>query len=433
MLRRILTGHKNKWMLLCILGILLCCSNRQVFAEEGYHKGGLIALTQDPHSMEYWIYTGYSGSFTYEGEDIEFYSSDDDVLAVKSNGKYQTKDEGTVSLKIKKKGQDSAVSAGYTVHVVDYPTRLSISPRQKMQISPSQDAKYPLKTDFTISGIPTGNKANIKLSVTEGDVIPYISRRGNKVYLTASHGGNCTVVLSYAGVDKVFRWTIKGIACEEPAFLMRMGENRQIKVLNAGYRNFKWESADEKIATITSTGRVSAKRTGNVVITGIHKSKDYKVGCVVSVTTPQKVAAIESGKAIAKGTYSQPRRMQRGYYDCSSLVWLSYAPNGCNFGVSRGNAPVAASEAAYLEQRGKIVGEWRETDMKKMRYLAGDLMFRTNTGNGRHRGINHVEMIAGYYLTQFDLRGKPGVLVSWVNRTPEYSLTLNPYDIVCRP
>ena len=115
MLRRILTGHKNKWMLLCILGILLCCSNRQVFAEEGYHKGGLIALTQDPHSMEYWIYTGYSGSFTYEGEDIEFYSSDDDVLAVKSNGKYQTKDEGTVSLKIKKKGQDSAVSAGYTV------------------------------------------------------------------------------------------------------------------------------------------------------------------------------------------------------------------------------------------------------------------------------------------------------------------------------
>ena len=241
------------------------------------------------------------------------------------------------------------------------------------------------------------------------------------------------MTLSYGGVERVFRWTVKGISCEEPAFLMSPGQNKQIKVANAGYRSFVWKSADPKIATVSASGKVHAKKTGNVVVTGTHKKGDYRVGCVVSVTTPGKKSAIETGKTIAMGTYSQPRRMQRGYYDCSSLVWLAYAPNGCNFGVSGGYAPVAANEAKYLEQRGKLIGKWKLSDVKKMRYQAGDLMFRTNANNGRHRGIYHVEMIAGYYLMNFDTRGKPTFLTAWVNRSPEYSLSLSPEDIICRP
>ena len=56
-------------------------------------------------------------------------------------------------------------------------------------------------------------------------------------------------------------------------------------------------------------------------------------GCAVSVVSASRKKAVNTAIHIAKTcTYSQPKRMQSKYYDCSSLVWKSYHKNGVNFG-----------------------------------------------------------------------------------------------------
>lgn len=71
------------------------------------------------------------------------------------------------------------------------------------------------------------------------------------------------------------------------------------------------------------------QKTGNAVLMGT--LGDLQLGCVVSVVTPARKRTVQKAIQIAKTcTYSQPKRMQEKFYDCSSLVWKSYHKNGVN-------------------------------------------------------------------------------------------------------
>lgn len=406
----------------------------EVAAAGNYYKGGTITFSQESFPKNVWIYMGYKGKFVLSDGAAKFYSDDEDVLTVKADGHYVAEEEGSVVLSVVPKGTAKKDGLTCKVHIVEYPEDLDVSPHKKTETKPTQDASEPLTTKFRIEGIDEiTSKTKLSITTTEGTMTPQISRSGDEVTLTASKGGTCTVAVTYNGVTVNFKWVLNGISCADTSYLLSPGKSMQAKVSHASVNRFKWSSADKRIATVTANGRIRAKKNGNVVVTGTNKSSGYKVGCVVSVTSAAKVSAIGRAREIAKGTYSQARRMQSGYYDCSSLVWRAYAPVGYNFGVTGGNAPVASSEAQYLEARGKIYATWKKTDMQKLRYQAGDMMFRTETGNGRYRGINHVEIISGYELTGFTKSGKANVLCTWIARTPTYSNTIYDHDIIGRP
>ena len=422
-------------LLLSVLPVnILTTGVTEAEAAGNYYKGGTITLSAEGFPKNIWIYEDNSGKFVFSDGSAKFSADDDDVLSVKTNGKYSADEAGTAVLSVVPKGSSKKDALTCKVHVVEYPEDLDVSPHKKTETKPTQDAASPLQTKFKIEGIDEiTSKTKLSISVTpDSTITPQISRSGDEVTLTATKGGTCTVAVTYNGVTVNFKWDLKGISCADTAYLLSPGKSMQVKVSHASVNRFKWASADKRIATVTANGRIRAKKNGNVVIMGTNKSSGYKVGCVVSVTSPAKVSAITRAREIAKGTYSQARRMQNGYYDCSSLVWRAYAPVGYNFGVSRGNAPVASSEAQYLEARGKIYATWKKTDMEKMKYQAGDMMFRTNTGNGRYRGINHVEIISGYELTGFTRSGKANVLCTWIARTPTYSNTIYEHDIIGR-
>lgn len=404
----------------------------EVSAAGNYYKGGTITLSESGFPKNVWIYTGYKGKFVLADGTAKFYSDDGDVLAVKADGHYAAEEEGSVVLSVVPKGTAKKDGLTCKVHVVEYPKDLDVSPHRKTETKPTQDAAEPLTTKFRIEGIDITGKTKLSVAAADGTMMPQISRSGDEVTLTASKGGTCTVAVTYNGVTVNFKWVLNGISCADVPYLLSPGKSMQVQVSHASVKRFKWSSADKRIATVTASGRIRAKKNGNVVVTGTNKSSGYKVGCVVSVTSAAKVSAIGRAREIAKGTYSQARRMQSGYYDCSSLVWRAYAPVGYNFGVTRGNAPVASAEAQYLDARGKIYATWKKTDMEKLRYQAGDMMFRTETGNGRYRGIDHVEIISGYELTGFTKSGKANVLCTWIARTPTYSNTIYEHDIIGR-
>lgn len=179
-----------------------------------------------------------------------------------------------------------------------------------------------------------------------------------------------------------------------------------------------WKTMKNKVASVSAKGVVKAKKTGNVVVYA--EMGGRKIGCAISVVTPKLKKVVNAAKKIGKGKYSQPRRMRKGYYDCSSLVWRAYKKIGKTFG-DRGYAPVAANIAKYLfGKKKRIQGGLNNKNIQGMKLRPGDLMFLTGAKNGRYKGIYHVEMFVGYQCEGFDSKGKPILGTLWAVRPPNY-------------
>ena len=68
----------------------------------------------------------------------------------------------------------------------------------------------------------------------------------------------------------------------------------------------------------------------------------------------------------------------------------------------------------------KVSGKMTEGPIQKMKFRAGDLIFKPGAKNGRYKGVYHVEMFTGYRVTGFTSKGKPVLSTEWANRTTGY-------------
>lgn len=261
-------------------------------------------------------------------------------------------------------------------------------------------------------------KADIDVSLDAEDGIIYVS--GNTK-------GKFKVTVTINDRDFVFTYINKELLISENAHFMDVGKSFTLEL--KGYEGDAiWESSDEKIATVTQDGLVKGNKVGNAIITATIANR--KIGCAVSVIkkgmTKVVNKAIEVGKTC---DYSQPLRMKRGYYDCSSLVWRAYRKIGKYFGL-KVVAPVAADEAKWCAKRKKILGKWTYKKFNSMIYRPGDCLFRVGANNGRYLGIYHVEMFAGYRVVGFK-GDKPILNMLWANRPDNYYEPCK--DIIGRP
>lgn len=180
-----------------------------------------------------------------------------------------------------------------------------------------------------------------------------------------------------------------------------------------------WTSSNAKVAKVSGDGTVRCRKVGNAVVTA--RLGDARVGCAISVLTPKLENTVNKAKRIgAKWKYSQKKRMQTGYYDCSSLVWKSYKNMGKVFGNAT-YAPVAADIAKWCASHKKIVTKsytWNQVQNMKLR--PGDLIFKTGENNGRYKGIYHVEMFVGYSVSYYNESGKPVLNELWAARQEGY-------------
>ena len=111
--------------------------------------------------------------------------------------------------------------------------------------------------------------------------------------------------------------------------------------------------------------------------------------------------------------------MQKGYYDCSSLVWKAYAKYGRKLG-SATYAPTSANLCKWcFSKKKRIKGGLSVKNINKMKLRPGDLMFETSNNKSRYKGIYHVEMFAGYRVTGYS-ENKPMYTYMWANRFDGY-------------
>ena len=143
------------------------------------------------------------------------------------------------------------------------------------------------------------------------------------------------------------------------------------------------------------------------------------------------------------GKYSQDRRMEDGYFDCSALVWRAYKAADYYLAGETKYAPTAADLAKKLESDGKAIA-YEYVDASEL--MPGDLIFYSSSSNGRYKNIDHVAMYyaagnLGYsefgYDYYYDSEYNAGIMIHATS--PSVHMTnysdYIPYRIVmiCRP
>jgi len=134
--------------------------------------------------------------------------------------------------------------------------------------------------------------------------------------------------------------------------------------------------------------------------TGFAKNENgwwyVKAGGVVSDPTEKNInACLFALKQVGKG-YSQEKRWDENYFDCSSLAYRAWKSVGVD--ISYGGATTAAEEARGLAAAGKSFFDTENLQM-------GDLIFYSSSTNGRYMNITHVAIYVGNGMI-VDARGK---------------------------
>lgn len=174
--------------------------------------------------------------------------------------------------------------------------------------------------------------------------------------------------------------------------MLATGKTKKMPIKGASSKSkITYTSKNESIATVSKNGVIKGKSSGKTKI--VAKVDGVRLVFQVRVVNKRALSACAKGlKIINSSRYSQARRMSKGYYDCSALVFRAY---GCDAGLLGGMtswAPTAAAMAAHLESTGKVIS-YGGVDASKL--LPGDLIFYSSGRNGRYRNIYHVSMYYG--------------------------------------
>lgn len=166
------------------------------------------------------------------------------------------------------------------------------------------------------------------------------------------------VITALAGSKKLTcRVTVKALALNKKKITLTEGSSATLKIKGAS-RKIKWTTSDKKIATVTSSGRVKAKRAGTATITARIMNKDYKC----RVTVKKRIIPVEDfwintySLELKEGhTVKVPFTIEPSNATDRRIIWTSSNPDvasvsqGVITGISCGNATITASCGGYKD------------------------------------------------------------------------------------
>lgn len=280
--------------------------------------------------------------------------------------------------------------------------------------------------DNEVTSFKIDVNSNIELSETTNADISIVSSNNNMKVAAYLEKNVLTIDVYNTGISmltveingKKFNLYVNVIDNEisSTSVVLAEGGSHQLRIRGEGAGKIEWSSVNTDIAEVDINGKVTGKKKGNTLITAKVNGKTF--GCVISVTSEIRKNVVEWARAYSlKSKYSQSRRMEEGYYDCSSLAWRAYNKFGFNI-MDTNYAPTAAAMGQFYDKRGLIVeGGLSDENINKMAFEPGDLFFMEGSANnGRYKNIYHVEVISGYTFGGFDKSGKPIIGIEFANR-----------------
>lgn len=389
----------------------------------------ILVITQSWNTVD--VIAGDTGILRPQTEDLKdfwgqpvqitswvFTSNDPSVVSVDGNGFYQALQMGSGEVFIRGYSSSGMLMFSATI-TIQVSVDMSGVALEKSSLTGYLCGESQFSENIQILSSYVLNEENSEFtySSTNPDMSVGCSLKDNMLIIESGSEGK--TVLSVTINGKVFEVsvTITRLEISKRSYVGSKGKTLRLRIKGTGEK-VVW-SSNSKAAKVNGSGTVRLRRNGNAVITA--NVAGHKLGCAISVISPKLLKVVKRAKYIGENwTYSQPKRMKKGYYDCSSLVWRTYGRIGKKFGMAN-YAPVAADLAKWCKKHGKVLTRsYTRQHIQKMKFRPGDLMFETGQDNGRYKGIYHVEMFVGYAVADFDETGKPVLNELWAARPEGY-------------
>lgn len=250
---------------------------------------------------------------------------------------------------------------------------------------------------ISFSGV--GKYSKIKWSIPDNKHLK-VKEYNKKLAVTGLKKGSGTIKASVDGRTIKIKYTVYNVKKGTIEEVLPIDTLTKIEVKGITGLIPEYSSRNPEVATVATDGTIKGVKSGVTYV-------DAKVGNIVFSYRVEVAAKgipkiIKRGKYIVKNwKYSQAKRYEDGYYDCSALVWKSYKKYN-NYHLLIGGADYAYSAGDlfdFLENKGQIVyyGYLGMDDLKP-----GDLIFYGDYDNavkystpGRTLDIYHVSLYAG--------------------------------------
>ena len=230
--------------------------------------------------------------------DTVWTSSNASVATVSSKGKVTAKKAGKAVI--------TANSGGVKVS-----TTIKVS---NPYLNATKVTKY---TTETAQLKVTGGVGTVKWSSSN----PKIATVSSKGKVTAKKAGTVTIRAKVSGVTLNCKVTVKGPAMSCKSKSVKQNLTYKLKVYGVKGK-IKWSTSNKKIATVNSSGTVTAKKPGTATIKAKVGGKTYT--CKVKVTKNQKSYSVDTDPNSYR--YGEPAVvLQKAEYDGSKLkvsLWV---------------------------------------------------------------------------------------------------------------
>ena len=371
-------------------------------------------------------------------ENYRFYyeSYDTEILTVDNNGSYTAISPGTTTVSVRVYSNDYYSYNNIFSATIQFTVNIDMT---NVTLSTYDIHSY-MYPEYSYLGKPYYYRSAVQITINS-DIIISDPEDNNFIYncsnpmlgIEASLYDNTisidqttdkigSGIITFVIYGKEFSVTYQSekVDISDQSLLLVRKKQHTLKV--TGYSgNIIWTSSNPEIATVSSNGVVKGKKIGNVIIKA--QIGDHYLGCAVSVTTSKLENVAERANYIGTHwTYSQEKRTQKGYYDCSALVWKAYKEKArVNFG-SPGYPGVALSEAKWCKAKGRMIkGGMTYKKVSRMTLNPGDLLFKSTDMKHKYKDIYHVEMFTGYFCHSVGSDGTPYFSPIWAARGTYYT------------
>lgn len=325
------------------------------------------------------------------GTATSYVSFNPEICTINTSGELSAVSAGEAVIQVEVLGNNGELYT-FTCNVTVVDPKLS---SDKVDLLLNQE----VSAELLVEGLGNmSGSAEIQCFADKPDLLEVYESYG-RIYLKGKKAGTAVVTVEVYGKRLTCKVKLRQYLLKQESLTLTKGTSKELKVTGTKEK-VQWSITNNKVASISSKGVLKTKKNGNTTIKA--KVNGVTLRCYVSVVDKRAKQAVQKAQAVIGAVYSQEKRMQTGYYDCSSLVWRSYCSNGVTFG--NGNwAPTAADQAKWCADNKRVIADGAMS-VKERKLRPGDLIFYTRNSitNGRYKNIYHVAMFAGYKVYKLD-------------------------------
>lgn len=214
---------------------------------------------------------------------VKWSSSNNSVATVSDSGVVTAVGKGTATITCKT--ADSGKKATCTVNVTK---KIAV---QSLSLNKSTKTVYKGKT-YQLKATITPSNASIK-TVTWKSTDTSVATVTSSGLVTAKGNGTAKIICTstdgkYTATCKItVKTKVTGVTLNAKKATLYVGNTKQLTATispkSASNKNITWKSSDKSVATVNSSGKVTAKAVGTAVISCTTKDGEYKASCTVTV------------------------------------------------------------------------------------------------------------------------------------------------------